>query len=64
MFNIGFTSHVGTVAAADEWDEPCRRKDLRKVRRRRRCQRVHALSAFMCDLPRHHALATARAELR
>jgi erythromycin esterase-like protein len=28
-FNIGFTTHAGTVTAADDWDEPARRKGVR-----------------------------------
>ncbi|EFN51234.1 hypothetical protein CHLNCDRAFT_141247 [Chlorella variabilis] len=30
VFNIGFTTHTGTVAAADDWDTPVQLKDVRK----------------------------------
>jgi len=30
VYNIGFTTHTGTVAAADEWDSPGQRKTVRK----------------------------------
>jgi erythromycin esterase-like protein len=30
VFNIGFTTHTGTVAAADEWDSPVQLKAVRQ----------------------------------
>lgn len=30
VFNIGFTTHTGTVAAADNWEKPAQRKAVRK----------------------------------
>ena len=30
VFNVGFTTHSGTVAASDEWDQPGQRKAVRK----------------------------------
>lgn len=30
VFNVGFTTHTGSVSAADEWDSPAELKQVRR----------------------------------
>jgi erythromycin esterase-like protein len=65
-FNVGFTTHAGTVTAASDWDEPAERKRVRPSRRDSYEALLHAagIDRFMLALRGRDAVLDALREPR